>query len=128
MQNPTIKNLENFIGYCSVKNNVISKNIANVGTKNYKQEDVVFKNVLEDNMNSDLKITNNQHIESPASAPDKFEIVTTKNNGNVSGVNDVDIDEQMADLAKNNLNFRFATKRLGDYFKDMQCVIKGVSR
>ena len=51
-----IKVLEDFIDYCSLRNKVISKNIANIGTQNYKREDVVFKDILNENM-SILKTT-----------------------------------------------------------------------
>ena len=42
----TIRLLENLIDFCSLKNKVISKNIANVGTEGYKREDVEFKSLL----------------------------------------------------------------------------------
>ena len=42
-----------------------------------------------------------------------------------SGVNNVDIDKEMSDLAENSLSFKFASRRIGDYFKLIQEVIKG---
>jgi flagellar basal-body rod protein FlgB len=53
----TVKILQNLLDYCSVKNKVIAKNIANIGTENYKREDVAFKDVLADNVNSLLETT-----------------------------------------------------------------------
>ena len=46
MQSSGIKTLEKFIDYCAVKNKVISKNIANIGTENYRRQDVDFKTCL----------------------------------------------------------------------------------
>ena len=130
MSNLPIKLLENFIDYCSVKNQVISRNIANVGTQNYNRQDVVFKDLLNDNMNVTLKSTEMQHIENPDMGEDggqDFKIVTDKSKDNASGINNVNIDQEMSELAANSLNFSFATRRLGDYFKTIQMVIKGGS-
>ncbi len=44
---------------------------------------------------------------------------------NVSGVNNVDIDKEMSELAANALLFRFSSKKIGDYYRGLQNVIKG---
>jgi len=123
----TIKLLENFVDYCATKNKVISENIANIGTTNYQRKDVEFKDVLSGNNNTVLKTSEEQHFVTGnidnGGAPD-YNIVKGGDNGNESGVNDVDIDKEMADLARNSLDFSFATKRLSEYFKDIQGVIK----
>ncbi|MHB1687309.1 MAG: flagellar basal body rod protein FlgB [Ignavibacteriaceae bacterium] len=126
MPQSTIKLLEDFAGYCAVKNKVIAKNIANIGTENYRRQDVVFKDVLNENMNSLLKTSGGKYAEdiSSASTP-KYEIITDNSQDKVSGVNNVDIDKEMADLAENNLNFSFAAKKIGDYYKTIDSVIQG---
>lgn len=126
MQGSTIKLLEDFARFCAVKNKVISKNIANVGTQNYQAEDVKFKDVLNDNISSMLKTTEPQHIgfTSDEASPG-YEITIDKSRNNVSGVNNVDIDKEMAELAENTLNYKFASQKIGDYFKNIQMVIKG---
>ena len=126
MPDSTIKLLENFSSYCAVKNKVIANNIANAGTENYKRLEVKFKDLLDENMTASLKATENKHIST--GIPDNqasFEIVADKNQDNVSGVNNVDIDTEMAELAANNLNFNLATKKISDYFKIIQGVIRG---
>lgn len=128
MSNSPIKLLENFIDYCSVKNQVISRNIANVGTENYRRQDVEFKDLLNDNMNVTLKSTDPEHIGNPEQNEEggsDFQIVTDNSKDKVSGVNNVNIDQEMSELAANSLNFSFATRRLGDYFKNIQMVIRG---
>ncbi len=126
MSGTPIKILENFADYCAVNNKVISKNIANVGTQNYRREEIVFKDVLNDNMTAKLKTTDSRHIggTDQNTFPD-YEIKEDQSRDNVSGVNNVDIDKEMASLAENTLNFKFATNRLNDYFKKIQMVIKG---
>ena len=124
----TIKLLENFAGYCAERNKVISENIANIGTENYQRKDVVFKDLLSENMNAQLKTNDERHFvtsgEYNGDVPD-FKIVTDHSKDNVSGVNNVDIDKEMADLAENYLNFKFASTKISSYFKTIQNVIKG---
>jgi flagellar basal-body rod protein FlgB len=120
-----IKLLEDFIGYCSLRNKVISKNIANIGTENYKREDVVFKDLLNENMQF-LKTTDPKHFGS-VSFESENSIKVDNSKDMVSGVNNVNIDEEMADLAKNSIQFKFSSQQIGDYFKTLQTIIKGGS-
>jgi flagellar basal-body rod protein FlgB len=124
MQSSGIKSLEKFIDYCSTKNKVISKNIANIGTENYKRQDVDFKSILSDNMGQ-MKASNPKHLKLPANNKPGFEITKDKSLDNVSGVNNVDIDQEMSELAANSIQFRFASRKIGDYYRGLQNVIKG---
>jgi flagellar basal-body rod protein FlgB len=121
-----IKMLENYLSYCATKNKVINKNIANVGTKDYKREDVAFKDLLQDNINSSLKVTNEKHfgVSGSGSTSDDFEIVEDKGTDMASGVNNVDIDNEMAEMAENSIKFKFAAKKIGNFYRDIQAVIK----
>jgi flagellar basal-body rod protein FlgB len=42
-----------------------------------------------------------------------------------SGMNNVDLDQEMAELAKNQIRFRFSTRILGDTFRGLQKSIRG---
>jgi flagellar basal-body rod protein FlgB len=123
----TINLLENFADYCATKNKVISENIANIGTMNYQRKDVEFKELLSGNIDTILKTTEEKHFitgnVNSGNSPD-FNVIKSEGNENESGVNNVDIDKEMAELAKNTLNFSFASKRINDYYKDIQGVIK----
>jgi len=123
MQSTGIKNLEKFIEYCSVKNKVISKNIANIGTENYKRQDVNFKEVLENI--GQMRTTNPKHLKLPELNQENFEVSKDKSLDNTSGINNVDIDKEMSELAANSIQFRFASKKIGDYYRNIQDVIKG---
>jgi flagellar basal-body rod protein FlgB len=122
----TIKQLEQYLNYTTAKNRVISKNIANVGTKNYKREDLVFKNVLSEAQNSSTKTTNAKHISNIGSSQKGFE-VKLENSGeeDASGVNNVDIEQEMAALAENTINFKLASKKVSSYYKTLRAVIQG---
>jgi flagellar basal-body rod protein FlgB len=123
----TIKLLENFVDFCSTKNKVISQNISNIGTTNYQRKDVEFKEIMSGNNDTVLKTSEMKHFSTgniDTSGTPGYEIIKSDGNENESGVNNVDIDKEMASLAKNSLNFSFAAKKISEYFKDIQGVIK----
>ena len=127
----TVKILQNLLDYCTVKNKVIAKNIANIGTENYKREDVVFKDVLADNVNSLLKTTSNKHIaglNSESSNHPQFEFTENQSKDMDSGVNNVNIDKEMTDLAENTLRYKFASKKVSEYYKVVQNVLSEASK
>ncbi len=122
-----IKLLEKVLDYSALKQKVIGKNIANATTVGYKREDVDFENVL-NSVNNKLKTSKPQHIMNGSHAindDSELKIVEDGDAGNVSGFNNVDIDQEMAELAENNIMFRFSSKRMTQYFQDMQSVIRG---
>ncbi len=125
MQSSNIKTLERFIDFCSVRNKTISKNIANVGTENYKREDVEFKSLMDSNLASLLKTTNNKHIRIDKPSDKGFTVDQDNSSENVSGINNVDIDKEMSELAANTIQFRFASRKIGDYYRGLQNIIKG---
>ena len=115
------------LDYSALKQKVIGKNIANATTVGYKREDVEFDNVF-DSVNNKLKISEKKHIPSGdhvISPNSEIKVVEEGGKENVSGFNNVDINQEMAELAQNNLMFRFSAKRMTQYFQDMQAVIRG---
>ena len=126
----SLKKVENLIDYLVVKNRTISKNIANIGTKGYRREDVVFKDVMNNSLKNTLRTTEEKHFKMDGNSNqinNKFQISIDKNNNFESGMNNVDIDREMSDLAETNLMYKFASKQLGDYFRNIQNVIRGRS-
>lgn len=121
----TIEKLESFINFCSLKQKVIAENIANIGTENYKRKDIEFKNTLNEQISKNLKITNDKHIGYRDISEYEAEIVQKGGVEEASGVNDVDIDKEMAELAETSIKFKFAARKIGDYYKNLQRVIKG---
>ena len=124
----SVKMLQNLLDYCAVKNNTIAKNIANIGTENYKREDVEFKNILDENVNSILKTSDSKHIsaiQSGAGDDSKFNHLFDQSDDMESGINNVNIDREMTELAENTLRFKFASRKVSDYYRNIQSVIKG---
>lgn len=121
----TSKLLEKVLDYTTMKNKVISKNIANANSLNYKREDVEFNSVLDGERNT-IKATNPKHIgfsQNLESA--EMRIIQDKDAVNKSGVNNVDVDNEMAEMAKNTIMFKFASRKMNTYYKSLQSVIKG---
>jgi flagellar basal-body rod protein FlgB len=119
----------------SLRHKVISANIANIGTPGYKAKTVEFENLLNEKM-SNVPYTgqsnNPRHIDlslgsaevaSPSIvevSPDSFNSEEKK-----SGINDVDIDSEMAEMAKNQIRFKYVSKLLGESFRGIQKSIRG---
>jgi len=117
---PTNKLLEKILDYSTLRQRVISENIANIGTANYKRKDVKFESELNSALNAQLHFDNSNSIENA-----DFKIVTDDNRDMVSGINNVDINNEMADMAQNTLMFKFAARKLNGYFRTLQGVIRG---
>lgn len=126
MPQPVEKSLVRMLEFCTQKQKIISKNISNIGTENYQREDIKFKDILDENV-SVLKTTNVKHIQTGNSSGNgsPFEVVEDSTQDNKSGINNVDIDTEMAELAENTLKFKFAARKVGDYYRNIQNVIKG---
>lgn len=127
----SVKLLSNLLDYCTEKNRVIAKNISNLATEGYQRQDVIFKDVLNETSNSLMKVSNSKHITSmqnPTDGNGKFEYVNDESTEMVSGINNVNIEREMSELAENTLRFKFASKKLGDSYRSMQNVIKGGGR
>jgi flagellar basal-body rod protein FlgB len=122
----TISTLENALTYSSTKQKVISQNIANVDTPKYKAKDVSFKAVYDNALAQTLKTnkTNPKHLDFSSTITPSFKIHTKPVSYNESG-NSVDIDQEMADLASNQIYYNAITERISGKFSSLQNVIRG---
>lgn len=123
----TISTLEHALNYSVTKQKVISHNIANVDTPNYKAKEVSFKTAFNDALSGSLVAnkTNQRHIDFTHKPNFGFSVVH-KNpvTYNESG-NSVDIDKEMTDLATNQIYYNALTERLSGKFSSLQNVIRG---
>jgi len=124
----TIKHLEQFLSYCSIKNKVLDENISNIATENYKRKDVDFKDIFQENCSGLLKVSDEKHFGAGNSMGENCYNVNQDNDPNIaSGINNVDIDKEMSELAENSIQFKFAARKIGEYYKNIQNVIKGTN-
>ncbi|MAT57544.1 MAG: flagellar basal body rod protein FlgB [Melioribacteraceae bacterium] len=125
MSASTSKLMEKVLDYTSLKNKVISKNIANSNTLNYKREDVEFNSLL-NGESGKIKATNSKHIGFTENLDSsEMRIIKDETSVNHSGINNVDIDHEMAEMAQNSIMFKFASRKMSSYYKTLQSVIKG---
>jgi len=123
----TINKLERSIDYAATKNNAISTNISNVDTPGYKSKEVIFKDVLNEELNSSLqaKRTNEKHIPFQANQESSYRIVTNSNTTYNHNGNNVDIDKEMAELAKNQIYYNSLIDRINGKFGSLKTVVRG---
>ncbi len=121
-----ITQLERGLDYSATKGKVISQNIANIDTPNYKAKNVSFNEVFANVQANSLKAykTDERHI-------------NFKSNGTSPGVssysnlryrqdgNGVDMDKEQADLAANQIYYNAVVDRINGKFNTLQNVIKG---
>lgn len=123
----TIHSLENALNYSSLKQKVISNNIANVDTPNYKAQDVSFKEQLNKELGSQMAAnrTDMRHFEFSNSSNSSFNVFTQSNTSYNHNGNNVDIDKEMAELAKNQIYFNAVADRISSKFNSLKTVIRG---
>ena len=107
---------------------VTASNIANVATSGYSAKTVNFKDEMQKSAASQNHIvpiaTNARHL--PSNRPEPIvKIDEIGNDDKASGVNNVDIEKEMSDLAENQMMYEFGTKRLTQVFTTLRMAIRG---
>lgn len=107
------------------KQKVISSNIANINTPNYKTKDLVFEDELNSASNSlKLKQTNSMHLSSVSnnSAIGNQRLIEVKGLQEQNDGNNVNLDTQMGEMSKNKVLFdaiQSSIKRDSKLFKSV---------
>ena len=108
---------------------VIASNIANVGTPGYERLGVSFEKELIKAVKTGgkLRTTNERHLPEP-NWHNKIKPKAVKiEDGYWNGINNVNIDEEMVELGKNQLDFNTAARILGMRFNQLRAAIRGRS-
>ncbi|WP_273125536.1 flagellar basal body rod protein FlgB [Bacillus weihaiensis] len=123
----TINSLENALTQSSAKQKVISNNIANVDTPNYKAKSIRFNHALSNELGKfDAIRTNEKHISfSNSTQTSGYQVVTKSNTNYQHNGNNVDIDQEMTEMAKNQIQYNALVERLSGKFASLKTVIKG---
>lgn len=128
----TSRRNESLLQILNTKHGVITNNIANADTPNYKRKSVAFEDELRrmiENGNTqklDLKQTHPKHLSAKDANPSvvPYRIIehtdTTMNNNR----NNVDIDIEMADLAENQLLYNYMVDRVSGHYKKMKNLLQ----
>ncbi len=113
----------------ATRQKVISGNIANVNTKGYHRKEVVFEEKLNDAIENTLKgyRTNKKHfpIGQHSILDNRPEIIDDPSQDLASGVNNVNIDQEIVDQIKNEIRFMYAARMLRGSFSALRASIFG---
>jgi flagellar basal-body rod protein FlgB len=120
--------LEQALTAASLRQKVISNNIANVNTPGFKRSEVVFEDLLRQAIGSSDKLglmrTNAKHIPntlgSVKAQSNPINTTTMRTDGN-----NVDVDVEMAEMAKNNIYYNAVAQGLSKYYSGLKSVING---
>jgi len=114
------------------RNQVITNNIANVDTAGFKSSSVGFetamKNALEADGNSfTAKTTRSEHYQFSSSSAEKVmpTVVQNTNTEYRADGNNVDIDYESTELAKNTLWYNVLVQQVTSEFNKLKTVISG---
>lgn len=125
---PSLSLLEKSLDASSLRQKVLSNNIANIDTVNFKRSDVSFADKLQEVLSGDAlsgRVTDPRHIAIGTSdiqsvQPSVYADNSTsmRNDGN-----NVDIDAEMSNLANNQLLYDTVTQQLNMTFGIMRYAI-----
>jgi flagellar basal-body rod protein FlgB len=101
--------------YSHIKTKVISDNIANYNTPGYKASQVQFDSLFEKNTGLQLKTTNKNHI-TGSNSDQGVEIVQDVTSKERADGNNVDLNQEMLDMIKNNYLFNTSVQALNKDF------------
>ncbi len=129
-QNGLIPAYTKLADLASLRHKLVASNVANVNTPGYEKRTMEFDQELRKALDKPRlagAVTDKMHIElgnHPNRAP---EIERVKKSENDTGINSVDIDQELADLAQNQITFEFGADMLARKFKSLKSAIKGES-
>lgn len=122
---------ERLLKVVSSSQKVTSANIANVSTPGYRKKEVNFKDEMKRFMapekTVEVQSTNPQHITN-GTPREIVKIKEIKTDDNSSGVNNVDIEKEMMDLAEGQLMYEYGAKKLARTFGLLRAAIRGRSQ
>lgn len=128
----SFQRLEGAVQAAEMRQSIISNNIANADTPNFKRSEIVFEQLLQQEMGGNSsyglkgKRTNEKHIpiggagSNPSAQLITDETSTVNNNGN-----NVDIDREMSLLAKNQLSYNLYIQQVSHEVKMIRTAIEG---
>jgi len=123
----SIKPLEQALNASMVQQRTITSNISNVDTPNYKRQTVSFQdNLREATKNLQSYKSNPKHVPFSNEKNSLNPVVKTdQRTVNQSNGNNVDMDVEMAELAKNQLWYNAMVEKTNSQFRDLQTAIRG---
>ena len=131
MNSPTMDYMQRGLAAANLRQEVISDNIANVNTPKFKRSDVVFESLLAKELGLDddkkkLKMVRTRDRHLPRAPLDSRAVARIQLDDSTTmrvDDNNVDIDAEMASLAKNQIYYNAMAKKIGGYIQSVKTVI-----
>lgn len=121
--NETIPLMKSALKAYNLRQTALANNIANATTPGYQRKEVVFEETLQ---NAVDKLTTNVHehvfVDGDAVQP---ELVNDPHTALINGVNNVDIDKEMAFEAENALKYQAVVQALIQKYRIVNDAIRG---
>lgn len=122
--------LEKGMGATWLRNEVISNNIANIDTPGFKASEVEFEDLMAAAVGSGpktvtLAVTDDRHISGKAESAADVEAKVVKDDSTSAGLdeNNVDIEHEMAELAKNSIEYYSLVSKVNSEFRKLDAAI-----
>lgn len=129
----SVNTLQKGLNASWLRNEVISNNIANVDTAGFKASHVRFEDLVAESVDSEngglkMAVTDDGHI--PVSSGSNLhnveaEIVTDDTTTTRLDGNNVNIDNEMVELAKNSINYYATVSKINSEFRKLNTAISG---
>ncbi len=125
-----LDSLKRALDVYSRRHRVVSDNIANVQTQGYRAREYRFEELLAGATDRLRGVrTDPAHLPVGGRTADEVEGRTVRqDSGFDNGVNDVNIDREMSELATNDLSYRLATRLLSMKYSVLRGAITGQMR
>lgn len=128
LNGPVLNVLQKGLEASSMRQQVLSNNVANIDTPNFKRSDVDFQAVLSTVLGEkggplSMKITSMRHF---PGGPDwsRSGVVTDQSTSMRNDGNNVDIDREMTNVAENGLYYNSLTRAISSQLGLLRTVLK----
>lgn len=113
----------------SLRQRVIANNIANVNTPHFKKSTVAFENLLKNILGKEsirMRTSSDRHLGGAAALTGLYpEVKQVDTNSMRNDGNNVDIEEEMVNLAANGIQYQATARQLSDMYSILSYVITG---
>ncbi|NLA86032.1 MAG: flagellar basal body rod protein FlgB [Clostridiales bacterium] len=114
-----------------LRNEVIGNNIANIDTPGFKASHVRFEDLIAEAVNMEgslqMAVTNERHIPATGGRIENVvpEVVRDDTTTTRLDGNNVNIDNEMVEMAKNSINYYTAISKVNSEFRKLNTAING---
>lgn len=125
---PRVAVMQQALQAASLRQRVTSNNIANLNTPGFKKSDVAFETLLQDQLGTGKRLalarTDARHYPQTAAGLPAPQVRRVQDTSLRLDGNNVDVDAEMAAMAKNGIYYQAVAQDLGRYFNSLKSVIK----